>query len=85
MFSLASAGNGPGGAAGVAGTAATGTTGPPSVNWTSWAWSINDLHLGAGNILLGDGSAQQCTLNDLQADILNATNGPVMNPFFNFP
>jgi len=85
MFNYGSAGNGAGGNAPVTGTTATGLTGPPSVNWTLWSWSANDIHLGAGNLLLGDGSAQQATISDLQQDLENATNGPAVYPWYNFP
>ena len=64
------------------GTGGSGTTG---VDWKNWAWSANDIHLGAGNILLGDGSAQQASISDLQTDLYNSTNGPTVYPFYNFP
>ena len=54
-------------------------------NYSLWSWSANDIHLGAGNLLLGDGSAQQATISDLQKDLLSATNGPTHYPFYNFP
>jgi len=83
MFNTASASNNNGG--GKAGTA-SGTSSPPqSVIWSSWAWSANDIHLGAGNVLLGDGSAQQASISDLQSDLYNSTNGPTATPFYNFP
>lgn len=53
--------------------------------WSTWAWSANDVHLGAGNLLLGDGSAQQATISDLQQDLQNATNSFGFNPYYNFP
>ena len=59
--------------------------GTKGVDWSSWAWSANDIHLGAGNILLGDGSAQQASIADLQTDLYNSTNGPTATPFYNFP
>ena len=55
------------------------------VDWKNWAWSANDIHLGAGNILLGDGSAQQASVADLQTDLYNSTNGPSVTPFYDFP
>jgi prepilin-type N-terminal cleavage/methylation domain-containing protein len=86
MFNQSSAGNGPGNNSGQTGTAQTGQTGSPKgLNWNNWAWSANDIHLGAGNLLLGDGSGQQATISDLQNDLLNATNGPTMYPSYNFP
>jgi prepilin-type N-terminal cleavage/methylation domain-containing protein len=53
------------------------------VQWNNWAWTANDIHLGAGNLLLGDGSVQQATVNDLQNDLYNSTN-TVLDPFYNF-
>jgi len=50
-----------------------------------WAWSQNELHLKAGNIGLADGSVAQVTINGLQTALLNATNGGVANPWYNFP
>ncbi|HEV2436096.1 MAG TPA: prepilin-type N-terminal cleavage/methylation domain-containing protein [Verrucomicrobiae bacterium] len=79
----AAASNGPNGL-GVAGTG-TGATSLKGLDWGWWAWSANDIHLGAGNLLLGDGSAQQATISDLQNDLINATNGPTLYPFYNFP
>ncbi len=59
--------------------------GNKGIDFTRWSWTANDIHLGAGNLLLGDGSAQQATISDLQKDLLNATNGPTTFPFYNFP
>ncbi|HUA68505.1 MAG TPA: prepilin-type N-terminal cleavage/methylation domain-containing protein [Candidatus Saccharimonadales bacterium] len=88
MFSAGSAANGPavsgGGNGGTGGTASGGTTSPVGVQWYSWAWSANDIHLGAGNLLLGDGSAQQASISDLYNDLINATNSPP-SPFYDFP
>ena len=51
-----------------------------------WAWSGNDLHLGAGNLGMGDGSVQQASLSSLNTAILTTTNsGPVANPVYNIP
>ncbi len=75
--------NGPNGL-GIAGSG-TGATSLKGLNWGYWAWSANDIHLGAGNLLLGDGSAQQATISDLQNDLVNATNGATLYPFYNFP
>jgi prepilin-type N-terminal cleavage/methylation domain-containing protein len=72
------AGNGPGGKG-------QGDTAAKTLDYSQWSWSANDLHLGAGNLLLGDGSAQQATISDLQKDLLSATNGPTRYPFYNFP
>jgi prepilin-type N-terminal cleavage/methylation domain-containing protein len=71
--------------AGANGQGPTGTPGIKGVDFTYWSWSANDIHLGAGNLLLGDGSAQQATISDLQKDLINATNGPTVYPFYNFP
>jgi prepilin-type N-terminal cleavage/methylation domain-containing protein len=64
---------------------ATGGTGTTGVDWKYWAWTANDIHLGAGNVLLGDGSAQQASISDLQTDLYNSTNGPTATPFYDFP
>ena len=55
------------------------------VQWTSWAWSGNDIHLANGNVLLGDGSAQQAGVADLQLDLQTATNAFGTNVWYNFP
>jgi prepilin-type N-terminal cleavage/methylation domain-containing protein len=56
------------------------------VDFSFWAWTIADLHLGQGNIGLGDGSAQQTSTSDLQAALESATN-TMFNaaPFYNLP
>jgi hypothetical protein len=84
MFNQKSASNGLNGK-GTAGTVVSGTTSPVGIDWPSWSWSANDIHLGAGNLLLGDGSAQQASVADLQSDLFNSTNGPSVTPFYNFP
>ena len=81
MFNTSSASNGKGGA----GRAGAGANTPVGVDWPSWSWSANDIHLAAGNILLGDGSAQQASVVDLQNDLLNSTNGAAIYPWYNFP
>jgi prepilin-type N-terminal cleavage/methylation domain-containing protein len=48
--------------------------GNPSVQIGYWAWTSGDLHLKNGNIMLGDGSVQQETVNGLQTALLAATN-----------
>jgi prepilin-type N-terminal cleavage/methylation domain-containing protein len=74
---VGTAGNGSGASQGV---------GPAKgVDWKSWAWTANDIHLQAGNVLLGDGSAQQASVMDLQSDLYNSTNGATANPFYDFP
>jgi prepilin-type N-terminal cleavage/methylation domain-containing protein/prepilin-type processing-associated H-X9-DG protein len=77
-------------------TAATGYGGGggtlASVVLGNWGWTPKDLHQGQGNILLGDGSAQQLTLSDLPLALESATNALVQvsstntyYPFYNFP
>jgi prepilin-type N-terminal cleavage/methylation domain-containing protein len=61
-------GNGNGG-----GTAMSGSANP-SVTIADWAWTSGDLHLKNGNIMLGDGSVQQTTVNGLVSDLEAATN-----------
>ena len=82
MFNYSSSGNGAGTSSQVSGS---GSGGVPNVDWPKWAWSANDIHLGAGNLLLGDGSAQQATIADLQNDLENATNSGTIYPYYNFP
>ena len=60
-------GNGNGG-----GTAMSGTA--PSVVIADWAWTSGDLHLKNGNVMLGDGSVQQETVNGLVGALEAATN-----------
>jgi prepilin-type N-terminal cleavage/methylation domain-containing protein len=77
IFDSPTASNGPGGKG-------TGTM-AANLDWKNWAWTANDIHLGAGNILLGDGSAQQASISDYQSDVYNSTNGPTVTPFYDFP
>jgi prepilin-type N-terminal cleavage/methylation domain-containing protein len=79
MFGAESASNGKGGQGAAKNPTAV------NVDWSSWAWSANDIHLSAGNILLGDGSAQQASVVDLQNDLYNSTNGPSVFPWYDFP
>jgi prepilin-type N-terminal cleavage/methylation domain-containing protein len=58
----------------------------------NWGWTPKDMHQGNGNILLGDGSAQQLTLSDLPVALETATNALVSvsttntyYPYYNFP
>jgi len=75
-----------GGGTGASPSSGSASTGALSgIQWNLWAWSQNDVHLGAGNLLLGDGSAQQATVVDLQNDLENATNSFGYNPDYNFP
>ena len=82
--------NGPGGQNGNTGTLDSGPMGSAtysvgSLDWKYWGWSQNDIHLGAGNVLLGDGSAQQATVSDLQTDLESATNAFGFNCWYDFP
>jgi prepilin-type N-terminal cleavage/methylation domain-containing protein len=63
--------------------------------YNKWAWTPGDLHLGQGNIGMGDGSAQQTSTSDLQAAAkacavaMNIIGGPsamtAIGTFYNFP
>jgi len=82
--------NGPGGggSSGADSGAATGATANAlrNVPWGNWAWSASDIHLAGGNLLLGDGSAQQTGVSDLQTDLYAATNAfATFQPWYNFP
>ena len=60
-----------------------GTTG---IDFALWSWSAKNLHAGVGNLLMGDGSAQQETISDLQSDLVQATNTVSSGyPFYDFP
>jgi prepilin-type N-terminal cleavage/methylation domain-containing protein len=49
-------------------------------------WTQGDLHLGAGNIGLADGSAQQVSVNGLREALASATNNAATpGLFYNFP
>lgn len=58
-----------------------------------WGWTAKDLHQGGGNVLLGDGSAQQLTMSDLPTYMEGATNAvgtqtigtTTYYPIYNFP
>ena len=49
----------------------------------NWAWTANDLHQKAGNLLIADGSVQSTTLSTLHTYMMNATN-TVQYPCWNF-
>ena len=56
--------------------------------WSSgyYAWTINDLHLKAGNIGLADGSVEQVSVSGLQQAMIAGTNqASVATPAFNWP
>jgi prepilin-type N-terminal cleavage/methylation domain-containing protein len=68
----------------------TGATGggsgaPPSVTIVNWAWTTADLHQKYGNILLGDGSVQQVSVNGLVSALEAATNNAGSVLYYNFP
>jgi prepilin-type N-terminal cleavage/methylation domain-containing protein len=46
----------------------------PSVTIANWSWTSGDLHLKNGNIMLGDGSVQQESVNGLITALQQATN-----------
>jgi hypothetical protein len=53
---------------------------------TYYSWTINDLHLKAGNIGLADGSVSQVSVSGLQQAMIAGTNqAAVSNPAFNWP
>ena len=66
-----------------------------SVLFQNWAWNRTDMHMGNGNIVMGDGSVQHTTTPQLEAALMDATNtitaGLYYNgttygyPFYNFP
>ena len=75
-------------------TAALGFVWGPDACWSlyespyyMWAWLPNNLHLGAGNIGMADGSVQQVTCSGLQTALsLSTTNlGATLSPFYGFP
>jgi prepilin-type N-terminal cleavage/methylation domain-containing protein/prepilin-type processing-associated H-X9-DG protein len=57
------------------------------VGFANWAWTGKEMHQGSGNLLMGDGSVQQVTSLQLQADLLDSTNSLTIGtyPFYNFP
>jgi hypothetical protein len=51
-----------------------------------YAWTINDLHLKAGNLGLADGSVSQVSISGLQQAMIAGTNqASVGRPAFNWP
>jgi len=50
-----------------------------SLQWqntaTGWAWTQNDIHQKAGNLMLSDGSVQQLSVAGLRQALQNGTNG----------
>ena len=55
------------------------------VDYPSWSWTQSDVHQRAGNIGLADGSAQQTTIATLKAALVNATNIPNVDVWYNMP
>ena len=49
-----------------------------------WAYSANDLHQKAGDILVTDGSVQQVTSKSLDDALKMGTNATIKTPYFNF-
>jgi prepilin-type N-terminal cleavage/methylation domain-containing protein len=70
---------------------AAGPTNTLGMQWglagaSPWAWTAVDQHLRVGNVGMADGSAQQLTVNGLQAALGTATNGAsATQPWYNFP
>ena len=48
-----------------------------------WSWTATDLHQGAGNIQMADGSVQSVTISGLKTALQNGTN-TVVKPYYNF-
>jgi prepilin-type N-terminal cleavage/methylation domain-containing protein len=70
---------------GSAGGGNNGST-PPNVAIGDWAWTSTDLHLKNGNVILGDGSVQQETVNGLINALIAATNSTQnLTENYNFP
>jgi prepilin-type N-terminal cleavage/methylation domain-containing protein len=57
---------------GVTGTANGGVAPSAQIGW--WSWTSGDLHLKNGNVMLGDGSVQQESVNGLITALEAATN-----------
>jgi prepilin-type N-terminal cleavage/methylation domain-containing protein len=53
--------------------------------WTTFAWSINDLHQKVGNLGMADGSVAQASVSGLDAALITATNGPTATPVYDVP
>jgi prepilin-type N-terminal cleavage/methylation domain-containing protein len=70
MFS----GYGTGGPAGATGGTSGGGVAPAANTIANWSWTSGDLHLKNGNIMLGDGSVQQESVNGLITALQQATN-----------
>jgi prepilin-type N-terminal cleavage/methylation domain-containing protein/prepilin-type processing-associated H-X9-DG protein len=52
----------------------------------TWMWTKNDLHLGAGNVGMADGSVQSFSPHQLRDAWSDGTNGtPHASAWFNFP
>ncbi|MGD1087221.1 MAG: prepilin-type N-terminal cleavage/methylation domain-containing protein [Verrucomicrobiota bacterium] len=79
MFSGYGNADGSGSAAGGSGTA------PQNVSMIDWAWTTADLHEKYGNVLLGDGSVQQESVNGLVTALEAATNNASGYLYYNFP
>ena len=49
-----------------------------------WAWTANDMHAKAGNVVVTDGSVQQLTVVGLKDSLKLGTNQSFMTPRYNF-
>jgi prepilin-type N-terminal cleavage/methylation domain-containing protein len=67
------------------GTNSTIISGTTGLTINRAAWTANDMHLGNGNIGLADGSVQEVSVNGLQEQLTDATNGATVTPWYNFP
>jgi prepilin-type N-terminal cleavage/methylation domain-containing protein len=54
------------------GSGSSGNT--PNTPFGDWAWTSGDMHLKNGNVILGDGSVQQLSINALVTALVQATN-----------
>jgi prepilin-type N-terminal cleavage/methylation domain-containing protein len=67
------------------GSPAGGSGTSPSITMVDWAWTSADLHQKYGNILLGDGSVQQVSVNGLVDAMEAATNNVGTYVYYNLP
>jgi prepilin-type processing-associated H-X9-DG protein len=54
----------------------------PGFQVAAWAWTDKDIHQGAGNLGMADGSTQQTSLNNLQTALkgnASATKFTILN------
>jgi prepilin-type N-terminal cleavage/methylation domain-containing protein len=67
------------------GGAPSGGVAAPTTTMIDWAWTTADLHEKYGNVLLGDGSVQQESVNGLVTALEAATNNASGYLYYNFP